>query len=101
MICPTTIPTTEEGVAPSAIRTSVAAPIVHSPLNFQRGIFPQCGRERSRSGGDRPTNLAYACAAIEVRVAYLAYCLPVIEEVLELRVRPDYFQNPRQQLQRI
>ncbi len=31
----------------------------------------------------------------------LAYFLPVIEEVLELRVSPDYFQHLRQKLARI
>jgi hypothetical protein len=31
----------------------------------------------------------------------LAYFLPVIEEVLELRVSPDYFQYLRQKLERI
>ena len=31
----------------------------------------------------------------------LAYFLPVIEEVLELRVSPEYFQYPRQKLERI
>jgi hypothetical protein len=31
----------------------------------------------------------------------LAYFLPVIEEVLELRVSPDYFQYLRHKLQRI
>ena len=31
----------------------------------------------------------------------LAYFLPVIEEVLELRVTPDYFQYLRRQLERI
>jgi hypothetical protein len=34
-------------------------------------------------------------------VRSLAYFLPVIEEVLELRVNPDYFQYLRQKLQRI
>ena len=34
-------------------------------------------------------------------VRSLAYFLPVIEEVLELRVSPDYFQYLRQKLQRI
>jgi len=34
-------------------------------------------------------------------VRSLAYFLPVIEEVLELRVKPDYFQYLRQKLQRI
>jgi hypothetical protein len=34
-------------------------------------------------------------------VRSLAYFLPVIEEVLELRVRPDYFQYLRQKLERI
>jgi hypothetical protein len=33
-------------------------------------------------------------------VRSLAYFLPVIEEVLELRVSPDYFQYLRQKLQR-
>ena len=33
-------------------------------------------------------------------VRSLAYFLPVIEEVLELRVNPDYFQYLRQKLQR-
>jgi hypothetical protein len=31
----------------------------------------------------------------------LAYFLPVIEEVLELRVTPDYFQHLRRKLERI
>ena len=31
----------------------------------------------------------------------LAYFLPVIEEVLDLRVSPDYFQYLRQKLERI
>ena len=31
----------------------------------------------------------------------LAYFLPVIEEVLELRVSPDYFQHVRRQLEKI
>jgi hypothetical protein len=31
----------------------------------------------------------------------LAYFLPVIEEVLELRVGPDYFQYLRHKLERI
>jgi len=31
----------------------------------------------------------------------LAYFLPVIEEVLELRVSPDYFQHVRRKLERI
>jgi hypothetical protein len=31
----------------------------------------------------------------------LAYFLPVIEEVLELRVSPDYFQHLRQKLERL
>ena len=31
----------------------------------------------------------------------LAYFMPVIEEVLELRVRPDYFQYLRHKLERI
>ena len=34
-------------------------------------------------------------------VRSLAYFLPVIEEVLELRVNPDYFQYLRQKLDRI
>jgi len=34
-------------------------------------------------------------------VRSLVYFLPVIEEVLELRVNPDYFQYLRQKLQRI
>jgi hypothetical protein len=34
-------------------------------------------------------------------VRSLAYFLPVIEEVLELRVSPDYFEYLRQKLQRI
>jgi hypothetical protein len=34
-------------------------------------------------------------------VRSLAYFLPVIEEVLELRVNPEYFQYLRQKLQRI
>jgi hypothetical protein len=34
-------------------------------------------------------------------VRSLAYFLPVIEEVLELRINPDYFQYLRQKLQRI
>ena len=34
-------------------------------------------------------------------VRSLAYFLPVIAEVLELRVNPDYFQYLRQKLQRI
>jgi hypothetical protein len=34
-------------------------------------------------------------------VRSLAYFLPVIEEVLELRVNPDYFQYLRYKLQRI
>ena len=34
-------------------------------------------------------------------VRSLAYFLPVIEEVLELRVSPNYFQYLRQKLQRI
>jgi hypothetical protein len=34
-------------------------------------------------------------------VRSLAYFLPVIEEVLELRVSPDYFQYLRQKLERI
>lgn len=34
-------------------------------------------------------------------VRSLAYFLPVIEEVLELRVNPDYFQYLRQKLQKI
>ena len=34
-------------------------------------------------------------------VRSLAYFLPVIEEVLELRVNPDYFQYLRHKLQRI
>src|SRR5215469_15378651 len=34
-------------------------------------------------------------------VRSLAYCVPVIEEVLELCVSPDYFQYLRQKLQRI
>ena len=33
-------------------------------------------------------------------VRSLAYFLPVIEEVLELNVSPDYFQHVRRQLQR-
>src|SRR5215470_12558320 len=33
-------------------------------------------------------------------VRSLAYFLPVIEEVLELRISPDYFQYLRQKLQR-
>jgi hypothetical protein len=36
-----------------------------------------------------------------VAVRSLAYFLPVIEEVLELRINPDYFQYLRQKLQRI
>jgi hypothetical protein len=35
------------------------------------------------------------------RFVSLAYFLPVIEEVLGLRVRPDYFQYLRQKLDRI
>lgn len=35
------------------------------------------------------------------RVRSLAYCLPVIEEVLELRISPDYFQYLRQKPHRI
>jgi hypothetical protein len=35
------------------------------------------------------------------RVRSLAYFLPVIEEVLELRVSPDYFRYLRQKLQRV
>jgi hypothetical protein len=31
----------------------------------------------------------------------LAYFMPVIEEVLEMRVSPDYFQHVRRKLQRI
>jgi len=31
----------------------------------------------------------------------LAYFLPVIEEVLEMRVSPDYFQHVRRKLERI
>jgi hypothetical protein len=31
----------------------------------------------------------------------LAYFLPIIEEVLELRVSPDYFQYLRHKLERI
>jgi hypothetical protein len=34
-------------------------------------------------------------------VRSLAYFLPVIEEVLELRISPDYFQYLRQKLQQI
>jgi len=34
-------------------------------------------------------------------VRSLAYFLPVIEEVLELRVNPEYFQHLRQKLQRL
>ena len=34
-------------------------------------------------------------------VRSLAYFLPVIEEVLKLRVNPDYFQSLRHKLQRI
>jgi hypothetical protein len=34
-------------------------------------------------------------------VRSLAYFLPVIEEVLELRISPDYFQYLRQKLHRI
>ena len=56
-------------------------------------------RKRIRAGGDAPFDAARA-AAPRGTIRSLAYFLPVIEEVLELRVSPDYFQYLRYKLQR-
>lgn len=59
-----------------------------------------CDRKRSRSGCDSPADWRTDAPPLRT-IRSLAYFLPVIEEVLELRISPDYFQYLRQKFHRI
>lgn len=64
---------------------------------YQRGI---CHRKRIRAAATRRL-MRPADAPPLGSIRSLAYFLPVIEEVLGLRVSPEYFQYLRQKLDRI
>jgi len=67
---------------------------------YQRGV-PLCVVENSLLLAAARRLLRPATAPSLAPVRSLAYFLPVLEEVLELNVSPDYFQHVRRRIQRL
>ena len=67
---------------------------------YQRGV-PLCVVENALLLAAARRLLRPATAPSLATVRSLAYFLPVLEEVLELNVNPDYFQHLRRRIQRL
>jgi len=79
---------------PSAVRT------VCWPPNFSNAAC-RCGyRKRPGPGGRAPHDTPRRSPPLDT-IRSLAYFLPVIDEVLSLRVNPDYFRHLRHKIDRL
>jgi hypothetical protein len=67
---------------------------------YQRGV-PWCVVENALLLAAARRLLRPATAPSLATVRSLAYFLPVLEEVLDLNVSPDYFQHVRRRIQRL
>jgi hypothetical protein len=102
-----------EEILPDAVRNfdacyqqlSVATPAGSILVAAIGGVGPDVVSRRSVSvilnaGGDAPFVAAPRCTDTGARL-FAAYFSPVIEELLGMRVSPDYFRYLRQKLERI